>query len=182
SPAINIRCATRTLALICLPVHHSLAAVERTHPAPRTPLRTLRTALWHLRKGGFSQLAKWQRRRSIVQGTAEASSEVATGSLSAEVLAELFPALPLPRRTPVFSELEVGVILDEFSAESFGYEWSLRPLSFTGWSAELDGLDFVFIESAWNGNDGAWKFKLTGPSGPSVEITELLSVCRRRGI
>src|SRR5699024_8612300 len=102
--------------------------------------------------------------------------------LSAEVLAELFPALPLPRRTPVFSELEVGVILDEFSAESFGYEWSLRPLSFTGWSAELDGLDFVFIESAWHGNDGAWKFKVTGPSGPSVAIAVLLGACRRRGM
>ena len=149
---------------------------------PQTPLRTMRTALWHLRKGGFSQVAKWQRRRSVAQGTAEPPAEVATGSLSAEVLAEMFPALPLPQRRPVFSELEVGVILDEFSAESFGYEWSLRPLSFTDWSDELDGLDFVFIESAWNGNDGAWKFKLTGPSGPSTEVTELLSVCRRRGI
>src|SRR5699024_6449773 len=66
--------------------------------------------------------------------------------------------------------------------ESVGYEWSLRPLSFTDWPDELDGLDFVFIESAWNGNDGAWKFKLTGPSGPSAEVTELLSVCRARGI
>jgi spore maturation protein CgeB len=149
---------------------------------PRTPFRTLRTALWHLRNGGVAQLSTWRRRRSIAQGTAEPPAEVATGSLSAEVLAEMFPALPLPQRRPVFSELEVGVILDEFSAESFGYEWSLRPLSFTDWSDELDGLDFVFIESAWNGNDGAWKFKLTGPSGPSTEVTELLSVCRRRGI
>ena len=149
---------------------------------PRTPLRTLRTALWHLRKGGVSQLSMWRRRRSITQGAAEASSEVATGSLSAEVLAELFPAFPLPQRSPVFPDLRVGVILDEFSAESFGFEWSLHPLSSTKWSAELDGLDFVFIESAWNGNDGAWKFKLTGASGPSPEVTDLLAECRRLGI
>lgn len=138
--------------------------------------------MWHLRNGGISQVAKWRRRRSLVQGTAEASAEVATGSLSAEVLADLFPPLPMVHRTPVFDQLSVGVVLDEFSTESFGYEWAIRPLSPTQWSTELDGLDFVFIESAWSGNDGQWKFKLTSPSGPSPEITDLLGECRRRGI
>src|SRR5699024_10332961 len=180
--AVPVRAVTRTPALVRFPVSRSPDAAEKTHPVPRTPGRTLRTSLWHLRKGGVSQLSTWRRRRSITQGTTEASSEVATGSLSAEVLAELFPALPLPERTPVFSDFRVGAILDEFSAQSFGFEWSLRPLSFTGWSNELDDLDFVFIESAWNGNDGAWKFKLTGPSGPSSEVTELIAECRRRGI
>ncbi|TNM52991.1 glycosyltransferase [Brevibacterium sediminis] len=142
----------------------------------------MRTALWHLRNGGISQVAKWRRRRSLAQGAAEASAEVATGSLTAEALAELFPPLPVSHRAPVFERLSVGVILDEFSTESFGYEWSLRPLSPTQWSTDLDGLDFVFVESAWNGNDGQWKFKLTSPSGPSTEITELLGECRRRGI
>nr|WP_276584657.1 glycosyltransferase [Brevibacterium permense] len=135
-----------------------------------------------MRNGGISQVAKWRRRRSLVQGAAEASAEVATGSLSAEVLAELFPPLPVQHRLPVFEQLSVGVVLDEFSTESFGYEWSLRPLSPTHWSTELDGLDFVFVESAWSGNDGQWKFKLTSPSGPSTEITDLLGECRRRGI
>ncbi|MGM0698034.1 MAG: glycosyltransferase family protein [Actinomycetota bacterium] len=147
-----------------------------------TPFRTLRTAVWHLRNGGISQVAKWRRRRSLVQGAAEASAEVATGSLSAEVLGELFPPLPVQHRLPVFERLSVGVVLDEFSTESFGFEWSLRPLSPTQWSTELDGLDFVFVESAWSGNDGQWKFKLTSPSGPSAEITDLLGECRRRGI
>ena len=149
---------------------------------PQTPLRTLRTAVWHLRNGGISQVAKWQRRRSLRQGAAEASAAVATGSLSAEILADLFPPPPLQHRTPVFDQLSVGVVLDEFSTESFGYEWSLRPLSPTQWPTELDDLDFVFVESAWSGNDGQWKFKLTSPSGPSTEITELLGECRRQGI
>lgn len=138
--------------------------------------------MWHLRNGGISQVAKWRRRRSLVQGAAEASAEVATGSLSAEVLGELFPPLPVQHRLPVFERLSVGAVLDEFSTESFGFEWSLRPLSPTQWSTELDGLDFVFVESAWSGNDGQWKFKLTSPSGPSAEITDLLGECRRRGI
>ncbi|UVI36672.1 glycosyltransferase family protein [Brevibacterium spongiae] len=90
--------------------------------------------------------------------------------------------MPEPQRTPIFAECRVGVILDEFSAQSFGYEWSTTELTRRNWAKELDGLDFVFIESAWNGNHGDWKYKLTSPSGPSKEITELLAECRRRGI
>lgn len=148
----------------------------------QTPLHTLRTALWHLRQGGLPQLATWKRRRSITQATAEPTKQIATGTLSEEVLSELFPPLPIPHRTPVFDDCRVGVILDEFSAESFGFEWSTRQLTVTDWSTDVEGCDFVFVESAWNGNDGQWKFKLTGPSGPSPEIIELLAECRRRGI
>lgn len=148
----------------------------------KSPLRTLRTAIWHWRRGGLAQVTQWRRRRSIPQGAAVASQEIAKGSLSPEALEELFPPMPRPRRGPVFADMKVGVILDEFSAESFGYEWQTRPLSRAGWASELDGLNFVFLESAWNGNDGDWKFKLSGTSGPSTEITDLLAECRRRGI
>lgn len=147
-----------------------------------TPFRTLRTALWHLRKGGRSQLATWARRRTLVQGAAEATNRVVTGSLSPEVLLELFPEAPVPTRSPVFGETTVGVILDEFSAMSFGYEWTTVALSPRSWRAQLDDVDFVFIESAWSGNSGEWKYKLTGPVGPSSEVLELLTECRRRGI
>ncbi|SMX87623.1 Spore maturation protein CgeB [Brevibacterium casei CIP 102111] len=147
-----------------------------------TPLRTLRTALWHLRKGGTRQFTTWARRRSIAQGAVQTPSKVATGSLSDDVLAELFPPAPVANRPPVFGDVRVGVILDEFSLQSFGYEWSTTTLSTDRWSEQLDELDFVFIEAAWNGNSGDWKYKLTGPSGPSHEIVELLSECRRRGL
>src|SRR5699024_11658073 len=85
SLAIHIRAGTRALALnrftVPLP-----GRPERTRHVPRTPFRTLRTALWHLRNGGVAQLSTWRRRRSIAQGTAEPPAEIATGSLSAEVL------------------------------------------------------------------------------------------------
>lgn len=90
--------------------------------------------------------------------------------------------MPFPERDPVFSHTRVGVILDEFSAQSFGFEWTTTQLSRENWADELDGLDFVFVESAWNGNSGDWKFKLTGPAGPGTEIVELLTECRRRGL
>lgn len=148
----------------------------------KTPLHTLRTALWHWRKGGLSQVTAWRRRSSVVQGTAESSPQIATGSLSEEALAELFPPMPIPLRAPVFEEFRVGVILDEFSAQSFGFEWSTTELTRDGWVDQLDGLDFVFVESAWNGNGGDWKFKLNGPSGPHSDIVDLLAECRRRGL
>ncbi|MEY8569707.1 glycosyltransferase family protein [Brevibacterium linens] len=97
-------------------------------------------------------------------------------------LLKVFPSAPRIGRLPVFDYLTVGTILDEFSAESFGYEWDTVPLDRNGWSTQLDSVDFVFIESAWNGNQGDWKFKLTGTAGPSPEVTDLLAECRRRGI
>ena len=146
---------------------------------PQSPLRTLRTGLWHLRQGGPAQFLKWRRRRNLHQGIADGEP---ADQLTAENLQKAFPPAPRSDRRPVFDELRVGTILDEFSAESFGYEWAMIPLKRDGWPSQLDSVDFVFIESAWNGNGGAWKFKLTGTAGPSPEIVELLDVCRRRGI
>lgn len=116
----------------------------------------------------------------LAQGAADSPAALRRKDLSGTRLSEMFPPLPRVQATPVFDDHRVGVILDDFSMESFGYEWSLTALSRTGWGAQLDDLDFVFIESAWNGNSGTWKFKLTGTSGPSDEIRELLTECRRR--
>lgn len=146
---------------------------------PQSPLRTLRTGLWHLRKGGPAQVQKWRRRRNIAQGTTDGLSP---DRLHRGNLLEAFPPTPKTSRRPVFEGLNVGTILDEFSAESFSYEWTTIPLKRTGWKSQLAVLDFVFVESAWNGNGGDWKFKLTGTTGPSTEIAELLAECRRCGI
>ena len=146
---------------------------------PQTPLRTLRTGLWHLRHGGPAQFLKWRRRRNLHQGVADGRT---TDQLTADNLLEAFPAAPKSDRRPVFDDLRVGTILDEFSAESFGYEWATVPLKRDGWTSQLDSVDFVFIESAWNGNGGDWKFKLTGTTGPSPEVVELLAECRHRRI
>lgn len=146
---------------------------------PQTPFRTLRTGLWHLRKGGPAQLRKWRRSRNLAQGVAEGQASV---RLTATNLQEVFPAAPRLDRRPVFDDLTVGTILDEFSSESFGYEWATVPLARKGWGSQLASVDFVFIESAWNGNGGDWKFKLTGENGPSTEVVELLTECRRKKI
>ncbi|WP_241212376.1 glycosyltransferase family protein [Brevibacterium aurantiacum] len=66
--------------------------------------------------------------------------------------------------------------------ESFSFEWSTVALSRSGWHNQLDSLDFVFIESAWNGNSGEWQYQLTGESGLKPDIINLLAECKRRGV
>ncbi|MFL0576526.1 glycosyltransferase [Brevibacterium luteolum] len=137
-------------------------------------LTTARTALWHLRTGGPAQLRKWWRRRRMLTQPAAHTSEGA--------LIDRYPAAPLRPRPPVFEDVRVGTILDEFSELAFASEWKLIPLKRHGWESQLDDLDFVFVESAWNGNGGQWKYQLTGTSGVKDDFINLIEACRQRGI
>ncbi|WP_026541220.1 glycosyltransferase family protein [Paenarthrobacter nicotinovorans] len=138
----------------------------------------LRTAAWHLRKGGLSQLRNWYRRQKTqsagMKGTARATMVRGKDGRSLS-----FEPLQFPTVSPRRGDLKVGVILDDFSASAFAYEWeSILPKKDT-WKADLQDkdIDFLFVESAWNGNGGSWKYQLTGPNGPKPEILSLLRWC-----
>lgn len=137
-------------------------------------LKTVRTALWHLREGGPTQVRKWWRRRRTQTQPAALASE--------RTLTDRYPAAPLRLRAPVFADVTVGTILDEFSELAFASEWNLIALSRNGWENQLDELDFVFVESAWNGNGGQWQYQLTGTSGVKADFIDLIETCRGRGI
>ncbi|GAA2015649.1 glycosyltransferase family protein [Brevibacterium samyangense] len=137
-------------------------------------LGELRTAAWHLRRGGLAQLREWQRRRGAAAGNPRLG-------VSDDPL-ERFPATTGDDRAPVFAGIRVGTILDEFSASAFRYEWTTVPLTRTGWAEQLPELDLVFIESAWNGNGGDWQYQLTGTSGVKQPFIDLLAACREAGI
>ncbi|WP_435736968.1 glycosyltransferase [Cellulosimicrobium sp. PMB13] len=93
-------------------------------------------------------------------------------------------------RPVVRPSLRVGVVLDDFSRLAFGFEWDQVALTPQSWRTELDasrdgdspGLDLLFVESAWNGNAGAWQYHLTGPTAPRPALVELLAACRERGV
>ena len=138
--------------------------------------------MWHLRTGGPDQLRKWRRRRRMSQNGPAAPRSVTSESLTDFDLREIFPVQEESIRPTVFADITVGVIFDEFTMASFGCEWQIVPLSRHAWREQLDDLDFVFLESAWNGNSGDWKYQLTGESGPKSEVIELLTTCRHRGI
>ncbi|MET4059734.1 hypothetical protein ABIB35_001266 [Arthrobacter sp. UYP6] len=90
----------------------------------------------------------------------------------------------MPNTSPRRDDLRVAVILDEFSALSFDYEWSQCALTLKGWKEEIDSdrPDFLFVESAWSGNGGAWKYQLTGENGPKPEFRQLLEYSRSLGV
>ncbi|MGH3679081.1 MAG: glycosyltransferase family protein, partial [Natronosporangium sp.] len=95
-----------------------------------------------------------------------------------------FPAFELPSLPPRRPGLRVATILDEFSELSLRYEFQLVPVPRTGWQEVIDRqpVDLLLVESAWNGNNGDWKYAFTGEEVPKKSVLELLAHCRERGI
>jgi len=98
------------------------------------------------------------------------------------------PALKLPsvnsRKVLPRTEHKVMVIADEFTAAAFESEWhQIRPTP-KNWRELLDSheISMLFVESAWEGNDGAWKYHLVGQSAPRPAVIELVTECRQRRI
>jgi hypothetical protein len=80
--------------------------------------------------------------------------------------------------------LNVAIILDEFSAVAFAPEWNQHAVTPDNWRESLDEtpIDLLFVESAWNGNDGAWLYHVVGTSAPRPALIELVAECVSRGI
>ncbi|WP_315279452.1 glycosyltransferase [Kocuria carniphila] len=133
--------------------------------------------MWHLRNGGVAQWRKYRRRASLPAGPSAGAVQGLRKSIS-------FEPQEWPDRAPVRSDLTVAVILDDFSARAFQYEWNQIALSRDGWKSELAAqpVDLLFVESAWHGNGDDWQYQLTGTSGVKESIKELVAYCREQGI
>lgn len=92
-----------------------------------------------------------------------------------------FQPWPWPELAPR-RDLRVGIIADPFTLASFRYEWDQVELDPKRWPEQLDGLDLVFVESAWAGNQKKWQYHLTGTSAPRPAVIELMQACRERGL
>src|SRR5699024_8022025 len=71
-----------------------------------------------------------------------------------------------------------------FPRLSLGAVWQhvlLKPSSGREVLAK-EPVELLFVESAWAGNGGAWRYHLTGPSAPRDNLVELLRWCQERGI
>ena len=150
-------------------------------------LQDLRTGLWHLRSGGPAQVREWNVRRRAERGFADPGNArgVEAGWIGRGGKRRLsIPAATLPARAPRRPDLRVGVILDEFSAAAFGYEWATVALDPAAWRQQLaeHPLDLIFVESAWAGNSRLWRGKLAGPNGPAPQLAEMLAFARSAGI
>ncbi|APT93643.1 hypothetical protein CPHO_03620 [Corynebacterium phocae] len=78
--------------------------------------------------------------------------------------------------------------MDDFSRIAWGEEFSVIAISPQMFREEItyaDGspkVDFLFVESAWNGNNGRWQYHLSGENAPSKELMELIDFCRSANI
>lgn len=95
-----------------------------------------------------------------------------------------FPALKPNQKPALPARLRVAVILDDFSAQAWGYEWDCIAVKPDTWLEELSGerVDLLFVESAWAGNGKAWSYHLTGTSAPRPAIIELVKWCKSQQI
>nr|WP_098470188.1 glycosyltransferase [Serinibacter salmoneus] len=136
--------------------------------------------MWHLRAGGVPQVKEFLRRRDAAgrRGAAVRVRRNRRGVATVEV--EPWDLPPSPQRR---SDLRVGVILDDFSRLAFGFEWTQVPVTPETWrEVTASGIDLLFVESAWHGNQDAWQYQLTGSKAPSAALRELVAHCRDAGV
>ncbi|MFD2757249.1 glycosyltransferase family protein, partial [Gulosibacter faecalis] len=134
-----------------------------------------RTALWHLRNGGPSQLREWRRRQRLSVNTPAPRPTGRFDPLDVE------PYVP-NERPKAFGQLRVAVIMDDFSLQAWGAEFDTVVVTPSEWREQVQSVDLLFVESAWNGNRGAWQYQLTGSKAPSEALRELVAYCREQGI
>ena len=142
-------------------------------------LQTVRTGLWHLRKGGIGQLRIWQRRRRTV------SYGIGDGLGSFDGEGQLsFPPAKRAEAAPHIEGLRVAVILDDFSMLAWSYEFETVAVTPSAWREQLaeKPVDLLLVESAWHGNSDAWQYQLTGSKAPSQPLRELVDHCRAFGV
>ncbi|MEX3611032.1 glycosyltransferase [Rothia sp. LK2588] len=172
---------------------------------PHKPITQLpadiRRALWHLRDGGVPQLREHLRREkaatrssgtpALPAGTTSAPSRPTHKPQRRGLAIETtrhgrlhldFPELNPVERAPRHAGVRVGVILDDFSLAAWGNEFTIVELTPTDWPNQVTDLDLIFIESAWNGNHGAWQYQLTGNNAPSPALREMIAHCRAQNI
>lgn len=150
-------------------------------------LKTMRTTLWHFRHGGLTQVRSWQLRNNVPNTSHSSLNVVGNSRLrnrNESIPIVAFDSVKLPPRFVNRADIRAGVVLDDFSALAFGYEWDCVALTPESWRENVRSplIDLLFIESAWAGNDGAWKYQLTGPTGPKPAFISLVEWCRARGI
>ena len=95
-----------------------------------------------------------------------------------------FPALevPPPQKTDV---PVVAAILDTFSEYCLRYEADLVLLTPRNWQREIARVRpaFLLVESAWSGNNGAWRYVITHNLTREFNpLRDLLRYCREHGI
>ncbi|WP_129595989.1 glycosyltransferase family protein [Anaerophilus nitritogenes] len=81
--------------------------------------------------------------------------------------------------------IKVACILDEFGEEWFKYECNLIPLNINNWKETLIHTHphFLLVQSAWQGNHGQWKYKITDlHKKKDTSLKEVVYWCKTNNI
>ncbi len=123
------------------------------------------------------------RRRQLPRNLAKALLEPPERTVHARDLGRP-PHVDLPAGPVARPGLVVATILDTFSELCLRYEWDQVEFGPDDWrevlTARRPGL--LFVESAWNGNDGRWRLHMTRDSRPSPQLSELVAWCREQQV
>lgn len=85
--------------------------------------------------------------------------------------------------SPELDKPVVACILDEFSRANFSNQLELLDLGPHNWSSVLDVKpDFLLVESAWRGMNGAWRNQIASKSGPSPVFRQVIVEAQKKGI
>ena len=141
----------------------------------------VRKALWHFRKGGLKQLREWIRRSD---GAHAGYASSLFNSDVEKLLSLKLPTQSLGHARDLEDNLNVAVILDDFSMKSWSPEWNVTPIGVKSWSSQLEdgNFDLLFVESAWAGNGRDWSYHLTGTSAPRPAFIEMVNAFKAKGI
>jgi Glycosyl transferases group 1/DUF based on E. rectale Gene description (DUF3880) len=85
-----------------------------------------------------------------------------------------------PRRP----ELRVASLMDEFTTMAFDPEIALNQFGPDDWPERVaaDPPALLLVESAWRGNDGRWRTRLSSAKGVDPDLVALVDWCRRSDI
>lgn len=88
-----------------------------------------------------------------------------------------------PGKVRKISDLRLGLIADEFTCRTVSSAVDVVMLRRKAWQAQLEGLDAVLIESAWEGPDHEW-FHGVAYHGEqeAADLWGLIDTCRERSI
>jgi spore maturation protein CgeB len=94
------------------------------------------------------------------------------------------PGFEIPSGPLARPDLPVAVILDPFSELAFRYEWDQMLIAPENWRQKLEERKpaLLFVESAWNGNRGAWRLAMSTERGPSQPLRDLVAWCQANEI
>lgn len=95
-----------------------------------------------------------------------------------------FPKYDVAKSIPPRTAIRLAVVADTFTLDALRRECQILPLSRSNWESELTEFepDLIFIESAWNGNNGEWIYEVVDLSEKRTALRELTSHARTLGI